>query len=181
MVNSKSKLDIIGELFIRSCNTKQTIKNKDYQWNVFTDFCSLFGEIPIPVSNDTLVRYCVYLIVQRNCCPGTVRNHLSNIRRYHKLYLNIDIPSPSQYPPLDAVIKGGAKYLGRTVKQKFPVTANILTALVITLPVDSPFKTLYNLLFFGLPRVGNVIPQTSSKFSPIKHLTWENIEYSEWV
>ena len=94
MVN-KSKLDIIGELFIRSCNTKQTIKNKDYQWNVFTDFCSLFGEIPIPVSNDTLVRYCVYLIVQRNCCPGTVRNHLSNIRRYHKLYLNIDIPSPS--------------------------------------------------------------------------------------
>ena len=154
MVNKK-QLDIISELFIGSCNTNLTLRNKDYQWRVFIDFCKLYGETPVPVLNETLIRYAVYLIIQRNCCIGTVRNHLSNIRRYHRLYLNIDVPTPSQYPPLEAVLKGGSKYLGRVVKQKYPVTANILTALVLTVPEDSPFKTLYNLLFFGLPRVGN--------------------------
>ena len=176
---AKSDLDIIGDLFVASSNTSVTIKNKDYQWNIFTDFCKTYSETPVPVKPETLVRYAVFLIVQRNCRENTVRNHLSTIRRYHKLYLNIDIPSPLQYAPLEAVLKGGAKYIGRTVKQKYPVTANILSALVLTLPHDSPYKTLYNLLFFGLPRVGNVIPYSGRKFSAIKHLTWDNIEYSD--
>ena len=174
-----NQLDIIAELFQARCNTKLTVKNKDYQWKIFSEFCKTYGEIPIPVSVDTLVRYSVYLIVHRKCCEGTVRNHLSNIRRYHKLYLNVDIPSPSQCPPLEAVLKGGSKYLGKTVKQKYPVTANILTALVLTVPFNSPFKTLYNLLFFGLPRVGNILPYTSSKFSVIRHLTWDKLVFSD--
>ena len=56
------------------------------------------------------------------------------------------------------------------------MTANILTALILTVPSDSPFRTLYNILFFGLPRVGNLLPYTASKFSVFKHLTWDKIE-----
>ena len=166
---SKTNLDKISELFKASANTALTIKNKNHQWNVFSEFCETYDLIPVPASSETLVRYAVYLMLQRRCCERTVRNHLSNICRYHKMYLNIDIPSPTQHPPLDAVLKGGAKYLGESVQQKFPVTANILSALVITLPQESPYRSLYNLLFFGLPRVGNILPQVSYKFSKEKH------------
>ena len=89
-MSNKQQLDIIGELFKSSCNRKLTLRNKDYQWNVFSEFCETYGEVPIPVSVDTLIRYVVYLIVQRNCCEGTVRNHLTNIPRYHKLCLNFE-------------------------------------------------------------------------------------------
>ena len=54
------------------------------------------------------------------------------------------------------------------------MTANILSALKL-LPKESPYRTLYNLLFFGLPRVGNILPMTTSRFSILKHLTWDKI------
>ena len=171
----KSSLDTISKLFQSSSITSKTIKNYDYHWRVFSDFCDIYNESPVPVAPETLVRYAVYLIVQRNCCDRTVRNHLSSIRRYHRLYCNITIPTPSQYFPLEAVLKGGSKYLSRPVQQKYPVTANVLAALTATLPDDSPFRTLYNVLFFGLPRLGNLLPYKVSKFSSIRHLTWDKI------
>ena len=83
---TKADLDHIGELFKGSANTAMTLKNKDYQWKIFNDFCLLYDKTSVPVTSDTLVRYAVYLFVQRHCCERTVRNHLSNIRRYHKLF-----------------------------------------------------------------------------------------------
>ena len=62
----KSSLDIISELF-KSCSiTSKTVKNYDYQWKIFCDFCDIYDEVPVPVQPETLVRYAVYLIVQRN-------------------------------------------------------------------------------------------------------------------
>ena len=84
---SKQNLDVIGELFKSSSVTALTLRNKDYQWQIFCDFCVLYDENPIPVQAETLVRYAVFLIVQRNCSVGTVRNYLNCVRRYHKLYL----------------------------------------------------------------------------------------------
>ena len=172
---SKSQLDLIANLFQTSSMTSKTLKIKDYQWSIFTSFCKLYHEEPIPASGDTLVRFSTYLIVQRNCSIPVVKNYLSTIRRYHKLFLNVDIPSPTQYLPLQFTLRGGAKYLGRNVQQKYPVTANMLAALTMTLPDTSPFKTLYNLLFFGLPRVGNILPDSKATFSTIRHLTWRKV------
>ena len=172
---SRNQLDLIASLFQSNAVTPKTMKIKDYQWVIFTNYCTLYHEDPIPASGDTLVRFSVYLIVQRNCSVPVVKNYLSTIRRYHKLYLNIEIPSPTQYLPLDFALRGGAKYLGRRVQQKYPVTAHMLAALTMTLPTNSPFKTLYNLLFFGLPRAGNVIPDSKTTFSPLLHLTWRKV------
>ena len=65
------------------------------------------------------------------------------------------------------------------MKHKFPVTANILAALTMTLPEDSLYKTAYNVFFFGLPRVGNILPPSVKSFSELKHLTWKNISTCE--
>ena len=172
---SKAQLDLISNLFQTFSVTQKTLKIKDSQWSIFADFCELYQEDPIPASGDTLVRFSTYLIVQRNCSIPVVKNYLSTIRRYHKLFMNIDIPSPTQYLPLQFTLRGGAKYLGRNVQQKYPVTAHMLSALTMTLPTNSPYKTLYNILFFGLPRVGNVIPDSKYVFSPLHHLTWRKV------
>ena len=139
----------------------------------------MYSERPVPTSGDLLVKYSVYLIVQRECSVPTVKNHLSVIKRHHKMAYDIDVPSPSQYLPLLATLKGGAKYLGRSEKQKFPVTPNLLTALTLSLPKDSPYKTAYNLFFFGLPRVGNILPPDNKSFDRVKHLTWKRIETND--
>ena len=172
---SKTQLDLIANLFQSNSVTAKTLKIKDYQWVIFTNYCELYQEEPIPASGDTLVRFSTYLIVQRNCSIPVVKNYLSTIRRYHKLFLNIDIPSPTQYLPLQFTLRGGAKFLGRNIQQKYPITAHMLAALTMTLPANSPFRTLYNLLFFGLPRVGNIIPDTKNTFEPLRHLTWRKV------
>ena len=117
---SKHALDLISDLFIEHSITANTLRNKDYMWGVYTNYCEMYREDPLPCTGEQLVRYSVYLMMQRNCSVPTVRNHLSVIKRYHKLFLNYDIPSPSEYLPLATVLKGGAKYMGRSVKQKIP-------------------------------------------------------------
>ena len=78
---SKTQLDLIANLFQSNAVTPKTMKIKDYQWVIFTNFCTLYQEDPIPASGDTLVRFAVYLIVQRNCSVPVVKNYLSTIRR----------------------------------------------------------------------------------------------------
>ena len=124
---SKELLGLISNVFKDFSVTKATIRNKDYMWHSYIEFCEKYQETPIPATGDLLVKYSVFLIVQRECSIPTVRNHLSTIKRHHKLSYDIDVPSPSQYLPLMATLKGGAKYLGRSETQKFPVTPNLLT------------------------------------------------------
>ena len=171
----KIHLDLIANLLQSCALTNKTLKIKDYQWKVYVRFCDLYDEEPVPATGDILVRFSTYLIVQRSCSVPVVKNYLSTIRRYHKLFWDIEVPSPSQYLPLQYTLRGGAKFLGRNVQQKYPVTAHMLAALTMTLPPNSPYRTLYNVLFFGLPRVGNVLPDTNNTFSHIRHLTWRKI------
>ena len=148
---SKDTLNSISNLLKDFSVTKGTLRNKDYIWQVYIDFCNLYNEEPIPATGDLLVKYSVHLIIQRNCSIPTVRNHLSVVKRHQKLSFDVDVPSPSQYPPLLATLKGGAKYIGRSEQQKYPVTPNLLTALTVTLPEGSPYKTAYNLFSLDCP------------------------------
>ena len=106
---SKEILSSISNLFKEYSVTKATIKNKDYMWQSYIDFCDKYDESPVPATGETLVKYSVYLIVQRECSIPTVRNHLSVIKRHQKMSYDIDVPSPSKYLPLLATLKGGAK------------------------------------------------------------------------
>ena len=65
-------LDLIALLFQQNSITDKTMKNKDSQWRIFTSFCQTYREQAVPVQPDTLVRYAVYLMVQRRCSVPTV-------------------------------------------------------------------------------------------------------------
>ena len=172
-------LDTVAAFFQNKACTEQTMANKDSYWRIFMDFCDRFHENPVPADGRLLVRFSVFLVIERNCSVPTVKNYLSAVRRIQKQFWNIDVPTPSEFLPLKDTLKGAAKFLGRTVKQKFPVTAHIHSVLVHTIPKNSPFKALYNLLFFGLPRLGNVVPYPNKRFSHIKHLTWEKVLFCQ--
>ena len=95
-------LDLIALLFQQNSITDKTMKNKDSQWRIFTSFCQTYREQAVPVQPDTLVRYAVYLMVQRRCSVPTVRNHLSTIWRIHQLFYNVTIPPfPVHSSPLN--------------------------------------------------------------------------------
>ena len=143
-------LDLISSLFQRNSITNKTLKNKDGHWLSFLSFCQLYDQQPVPASPETLVRYAVYLIALKRCTVPTVRNHLSTIRRTHQLFYGYDVPTPYQYLPLQATLMGGAKFLGRNVRQKFPVTPQIQTVLTLTLPGESRYTISCSLAYHGL-------------------------------
>ena len=70
---SKENLARIAEVFKVNSVTPETMKNKDYIWNVYLEFCVLYDENPTPASGELLVRYSTFLIIQRNCSVPTVR------------------------------------------------------------------------------------------------------------
>ena len=115
---------------------------------MFIDFCELYREEPIPAKGDLMVKYSVFLIIQRNCSIPTVRNHLSVIKRHQKLAYDVDVPSPSQYLPLLSTLKGGAKFIGRNVKPKFPVTPNYFLPKQFRFQLTAPIRL--HTIFFSL-------------------------------
>ena len=97
---SKEILSSISNLFKEYSVTKATIKNKDYMWQSYIDFCDKYDESPVPATGETLVKYSVYLIVQRECSIPTVRNHfvlLRGIKRCHMILMYLHPPSISRY------------------------------------------------------------------------------------
>ena len=72
----KAHLDLIANLFQSTAVTPKTLRLKDYQWRVYTDYCRLYQEQPVPASGDTLVRFSIFLIVRRNCTVPVVKNYL---------------------------------------------------------------------------------------------------------
>ena len=65
----------------------------------FEEFCQLFGLEAVPADADTLVRYVAYSVVVRKRSLGTIRNHLSAIRRAH-LEHGFSLPTPRELFPL---------------------------------------------------------------------------------
>jgi hypothetical protein len=53
--------------------------------------------------------------------------------------------------------------------------SNSVTSKTLKSKTTSPFRTLYNLLFFGLPRVWNIIPDIKNTYEPLRHLTWRKV------
>ena len=96
----KKALNLVSDLFQHHSVTEGTPRNKDYIWGIYTGFCQQYSENPVPCRGELMVKYAVFLILQRGCSIPTVRNRLSMIKSYHKLYFDIDVPSPSQYLPL---------------------------------------------------------------------------------
>ena len=158
-------LDLLTELVRRFSLADGTKQNVMSNQNQFVMFCRQFGLCPLPAENDTLVKYVVFSAVVKQRTIGTIRNHLSAIKRIH-LEAGYSVPTPSQYFPLGEVLRGAKRYASKPVKKMAPITPEILRRLVTMHETGSPVRCLMLLLFTTFSRLGSIIPSRQARHSP---------------
>ena len=166
--------DVIGRLSLSDGSKK----NIDSNFRMFSRFCRQFSLSPLPTENSTLVKYVAYSVAVENRSVGTIRNHLSSIRRAH-LSSGHDIPTPSQHFPLQEIIRGARRYANRPVRKTAPITPSILSAILPLCEMGSPFKCLLLILFTTFARLASLIPtRLGQQFSQSNHLSWGDVKFT---
>ena len=78
-------LDSFLHRLIRLAHAATTHKNMQSHFRIFTQFCSNLGVRPFPVQPETILRYLSFLSATGRSY-GTVQNHISTIKHYHRLF-----------------------------------------------------------------------------------------------
>ena len=152
-------------------NLKSNVKS-------FSRFCDLFGFVSIPAHPDTLVRYVAFSCVVEKLSIGTIRNHLSSIRRDHLVH-GFNLPTPSECHPLSDVVRGSARLASKQVQKMWPIFPHLLSRLTAVTPFGSPLRCLFLLLFCTFCRLGSIIPTVGKQlFNVASHLVWGDISFS---
>ena len=122
--------------------------------------------------------YCSYLALVRGLAVSTIQNHLSAVRQEH-LAAGFLLPTPSDYFPLRAALRGAKRFLSRPVRQKLPVSPSLLARLVATTEWGSPMRCLFLMLWLTFSRLASIIPASANRFSPRLHLAWRHITFTD--
>lgn len=154
-------------------NTKTAYK---CQLNKYLSFCERFGYQPAPASNDTLCRFVAFLADTMR--PSSVKQYLNIVRIYH-LQNGLDNPLMGNYS-LDCVVKGVQRVKGDFVKQKLPITMDILQSFLSVLDLKSSqnltFWAASLIAFFGMLRKASLFP----KNAPQDHMCLGNCTMHDW-
>lgn len=128
------------------------------------------GYGPVPASPAVLGRYMAYL--GRRLKFSSIRHYLSAVRLLH---LESGFPNPLDGDWfLSSLMKGMKRFLGVPVRQKSPITPDLLLQIRELLDFSNHFDIVFwaacLLMFFSLLRKSNVFPPSLRLFSPSKHL-----------
>jgi hypothetical protein len=134
--------------------TKRTYRS---QVNLYFKFCSDFGLIPIPASQETLVTYNAFLA--RRLSANSIPGYMNVVRLLH-LEAGFKNPLCDNWE-IKAIQKGISRLLGKPPKQKSPITIGILLDLYKTVnntPEDTAFWATCLVSFYGFLRKSTVLP-----------------------
>lgn len=139
------------------------------------EFCHLMGYAPVPVSDKVVCQYAAYLACRLKY--HSVKQYMNIIRILHK---EAGFPNPLDNNwVLETTLRGIAKFKGKVVKRKLPITPQLLLAirgqLNLTIVEDKVFWAVCLVLFFGFFRKSNVLAPSMGKFVPDKHLTRNHV------
>ena len=123
-------------------NTKKTQDSYLKAWRRYADF----AKVAMPVGGWHLAMFATSLVVEgRVRSADSLSNYVSAVRKYHH-DLGMDCPTPSQFGPLDRIIKGLRNVSLRPVKKSRPITPTILL-MPISRPhpfhLQNPFSVLF--------------------------------------
>lgn len=133
------------------------------QLKKYYKFCSLYGYDPVPASNDVLCKYVAYLA--RSLCVNSIKQYLNIVRILH---LENGFPNPlHENFYVAAVVRGVQRCKGSFVKQKLPITYEILSSfpkvLNLTNSRDLVFWAACLVAFFGMLRKSSLFPRQVHK------------------
>ena len=175
---NQAVLDLITSGVSQLALAEGTRKNYRSIHACFCKFCDLFGFAAFPTEPEVLVRYVAYSCVVVGRTLGTIRNHLSAIRRDHLAH-GLSLPTPTQFLPLADVLKGAERFQSRPVVKKWPIHPKLLSRMVAyTLP-GSPIRSLFIMLFVTFARLESLIPKTAAAFNVTAHLTWGDVQFRQ--
>lgn len=130
-------------------------------------FCQALNLHPFPVTVRLVLRYIAYL-VSLGRAYGTILNHLSALKHFHK-FLGYDLLWDKDYR-LQLLLRGTKRHLGATVVRKAPITVTMLQKFSplfdLTNPLHSAMWALFLVAFFSFLRKSNLVVDASYHISP---------------
>ena len=164
-----------------------TIKAIASEWKAFKTFCLLANVHWLPIEPWVLCYFAMWLVSSgRVKSRDSLAQYVSAVRTVHRFLEFPDIPTPSQYGPLDLILKGVRRLAMHRVKKSLPVTPPILKNLLTsTIPSHyAPsvhttvhvFKQLSLLYYLTMLRSSNLIPQSAGSVDYDMVLCWGNIK-----
>ena len=164
-----------------------TIQALSSEWKVFKIFCALASIQFLPIAPWALCFFATWLIsTGRVKTRGSLAQYISAVRTIHRTLLCEDcVPTPSQYGPLDLILKGVRRLAMHRTKKSLPVSPPILKNLLLsTIPSHFAtslhqtllvYKSLSLLYFLTMLRSSNLIAKSLKKIDLKMILCWENI------
>ena len=160
-------LDIFSHRLIRLAHAASTHKNMQSHFRIFTQFCSDLRVRPLPVQPATILRYISFLSATGRSY-GTVQNHISTIKHYHRLF---------GFPPgwenlysFQLALRGCKRFLGAAPARKLAITPILLSRMVslfdATQPLQAAMRALFLVAFFSFLRKSNLVVPSARVNSP---------------
>ena len=163
-------------------NTFKTISS---EWRTFKVYCSEAGITTLPIPLYDICYYALWLTATgRINTAGSLAQYISAVRTVHKMLRLEEIPTPSQYGPLDMIVKGSRRLALHKTKKSLPVTPPILRNILnSTLPSHlaptdhtllEVYKSLSLIYYLSMLRSSNLV-KTAAKLDLEMVLCWDNI------
>ena len=144
------------------------------------------NQVSMPVGGWHLAMYATKLTRDGKIkSADSLANYISAVCGYHK-DLGMKCPTPSEFGPLDRVIKGFRSVAQRPIRKTLPVTPTILLNFLNT-NLPHPFctydhiqlqtyKILCLVFFLSMLRSSSLIPKTYKDVDPVRLLCWGNVQ-----
>ena len=170
MSERELNLDQKAWMYRRLCFTDSTKQTYNTHRTAYLTFCESFCYQPIPVTEMVLCRYVAHLADR--LCYNSIKQYINIIRIMH-LEAGLSNPLSNNWV-LSSILKGVAKFKGKSVSHKLPITPQhllqIRSHLNLHLMEDNVFWAVCLTLFFTMLRKSNVFPKSIKLFDPSKNL-----------
>ena len=164
-----------------------TLKALASEWKAFKIYCSLAGITHLPIPDHEICFFAQWLLSSgRVKTKASLAQYVSAVRTVCGMLKIPKVPTPSQYGPLDLILKGSRRLAQHRVKKSLPVSPPILKRFLLTeISPHAPivyhqtltiYKSLCVLYFLSMLRSSNLIAKSYKSVDLKMILCWEDIK-----
>ena len=181
---SREALEAIAEVLASAEHADSTKKSRSAQIKAYFRFAGEMGIHDFPPTEEEVKLFAVWLTMTVCSGPDSVRQYLSALRVYAARRGHW-VPSPTEYGPLLAVVRGAARRFPGPTRRSDPVTPEILINLLRSRPPAAPsaaqattlqvLKDAALILFLSMLRGSNIFPPHPGAACKVRNLTWDKV------
>ena len=181
-------MEAAADILAEAEHADSTKKTRSSQIKAYYKFAADMGITDFPPTADETRLYAAWLLLTTCSRADSARQYLSALRVY-AARLGHWVPAPSEYGPLQAVVKGAARRFPGPSRRSDPVSPAILTNLLRSRlpPNPSPvqcatlqvLKDAALILFLSMLRASNIFPPYPAAACPTRNLTWEKVRRTD--